>query len=110
MYRLELSVLEDALLGFAGTRTRGLNAMFGLFVAWSGNTIPKTPTPLGPLRCDPARYQARLRRAGWAFVLAGIRWPLSWLRLPMPAAMPMAVLLLMFGAVAGIVPFTPARP
>ena len=92
------------------TRTRVVTAMFGLMVAWFGNMIPKTVTPLEQLRCDPARYEARQRRAGWAFVLAGIGWSLSWLLLPAPAAMPMALLLLMFGTVAGVLPFKPARP
>ena len=92
------------------TRTRIVTAMFGLVIAWSGNMMPKTLTPLARLRCDPARYQARVRRAGWAFVLAGLGWSLSWLVLPMPAALPMAMLLLMFGTVAGVLPLDfPAR-
>ena len=78
--------------------------MCGLIVAWSGNTIPKTLTPLEQLACDPARHQARLRRAGWAFVLAGLGWALSWLLLPIAAALPMAMLLLMFGTLAGVLP------
>ena len=92
------------------TRTRIVTAMFGLVVVWSGNMMPKTLTPLAQLRCDPAHYQARVRRAGWAFVLAGLGWSLSWLLLSMPAAMPMAMLLLMFGTLAGVLPLTfPAR-
>jgi hypothetical protein len=90
-------------------RTRVVSAMFGLIVAWSGNMVPKTLTPLARLRCDPARYQARQRRAGWAFVLAGLGWSVSWLILPMPIALPVAMLLLMFGTVAGVVPLTPVR-
>jgi hypothetical protein len=87
------------------TSTRVVTAFFGLIVAWSGNMMPKTLTPLARMRCDPARSQARQRRAGWAFVLAGLGWSVSWLVLPLPAAMPISMLLLMFGAVAALLPF-----
>lgn len=87
------------------TSTRVVTACFGLIVAWSGNMMPKTLTPLARMRGNPARCQARQRRAGWAFVLAGLGWSVSWLVLPLPMAMPMSMLLLMFCAVAGLLPF-----
>ena len=87
--------------------TRVVTALYGLIVAWSGNMMPKTLTPLARMRCDPARHQVRQRRAGLAFVLAGIGWSVSWMVLPLPAAMPVSMLLLMFAATAALVPFKP---
>ncbi|HET9768227.1 MAG TPA: hypothetical protein VFS60_15340, partial [Thermoanaerobaculia bacterium] len=72
-------------------------AILGLFVAFGGNALPKTLTPLTDLRCDPARVQALQRRAGWTFVLSGLAFSVAWLVLPIAAAEPVSICLLLGG-------------
>jgi hypothetical protein len=90
-------------------------AIFGAFVAFSGNAMPKMLTPLASMRCNPARVQEMQRFAGWTWVITGLAYSLAFLFLPWPMAQPVAVLVLMFGTVAvaarvfGPKRFRPAR-
>ncbi len=52
-------------------------AIAGLFVAFMGNALPKTLTPLSRLQCDPGRVQAFQRFAGWTWVLAGVGYAIA---------------------------------
>ena len=63
-------------------------AILGLFIAFTGNTLPKTLTPLSRLRCDPSRMQAVQRIAGWTWMLAGIGYAFVWLVAPIEVAKP----------------------
>jgi hypothetical protein len=77
--------------------TRLTMAIFGVFVAFSGNAMPKMLTPLASTRCDPGVVQAFQRFAGWTWVITGLVYSLAWLLLPKDAAQPISVLVLLFG-------------
>jgi hypothetical protein len=90
-------------------------AIFGAFVAFSGNAMPKMLTPLASMRCDPGKVQEMQRFAGLTWVITGLAYALAFLLLPWSMAEPIAVLVLMFGTVAvaarvfGPKRFRPAR-
>lgn len=73
---------------------RAAMAITGAFLAVTGNAIPKTLTPLAALNCDPAKFQAARRLAGWMWALAGLAVALAWLTLPINLAETMTFLLL----------------
>lgn len=87
-----LGVIHDADL------SRRMTMVFmGAFIAFIGNGMPKTLTPLSALQCDPARVQAFQRLAGWTWVLSGVAYAIVWLVLPLDLAKPVSVVLLMTG-------------
>lgn len=95
-----LAVKLLAALGAMGSEDlsrRVSMAILGLLVAFGGNAIPKTLTPLAQLRCDPALVQAMQRRAGWTFVLSGLGYTVAWLVLPIAVAEPVSLCLLLGG-------------
>jgi hypothetical protein len=71
--------------------------LMGAFVAFTGNAMPKTLTPLSALQCDAAKVQAFQRVAGWTWMLTGVAFAISWLVLPLDLAKPVSVVLLMSG-------------
>jgi hypothetical protein len=73
---------------------RVIMAITGVFLAVTGNAIPKTLTPLAALHCDPAKVQAAQRLAGWMWALAGLAVAIAWLTLPINSAETMTFLLL----------------
>lgn len=73
---------------------RATMAIGGAFLAFTGNAIPKTLTPLAALHCDPAKVQAVRRLAGWIWALAGLAVAIAWLTLPINLAEAMLFLLL----------------
>jgi hypothetical protein len=73
---------------------RATMAIGGVFLAVTGNAIPKTVTPLASLHCNPAKVQAVQRLAGWIWVLAGLAVAIAWLTLPINLAEAMSFLLL----------------
>jgi uncharacterized membrane protein len=90
-------------------------AIIGAMLAFLGNAIPKTLTPMAATRCDPAKMQSLQRFAGYAWVITGLIFSLVWLFLPKPAAQPLSVMVVLFGTlavavrIAGRKRFTPAR-
>lgn len=72
-------------------------AIFGAFIAFSGNVMPKTLTPLARTRCNPGVVQAFQRFAGWTWVITGLLYSLAWLLLPKDIAQPLSMLVLLFG-------------
>ncbi len=79
---------------------RGMMVILGVFLAFIGNALPKTLTPLSALQCDPARVQAFQRFAGWTWVLTGLGYAMVWILLPMSAAQPTSLVLLVGGMLA----------
>ena len=69
-------------------------AIFGAFLAFSGNATPKMLTPLAQLRCDAGVVQTFQRFAGWTWVVTGL---LYWLFLPQPSAQLLSMMVLLFG-------------
>ncbi len=87
-----LGVIHDADLS-----RRTTMVLMGAFIAFTGNAMPKTLTPLSALQCDAARVQAFQRFAGWTWVLTGVGYAIVWLVLPLDLAKPVSVVLLMSG-------------
>lgn len=65
---------------------RTLMAMSGVLLAYFGNGMPKTLTPLSSLQCDPRVAQAFRRFAGWVWVLAGLAVAVEWIFVPLDVA------------------------
>lgn len=65
---------------------RATMVLVGAFLAFTGNAIPKTLTPLVALQCDASRVQAFHRSVGWTWVLTGLVLAISWLLLPVTLA------------------------
>lgn len=90
-------------------------AILGAMLAFMGNAVPKTLTPMASTRCDPAKVQELQRFAGYTWVVTGLIFSLAWLFLPKPAAQPLSVMVLLVGTAAvavrvvGRKRFTPAR-
>jgi hypothetical protein len=87
-----LGVIHDADLS-----RRMTMVLLGAFIAFTGNSMPKTLTPLSALQCDPARVQAFQRLAGWTWLLTGLAYAIIWLVLPLALAKPVSLVLLMSG-------------
>lgn len=84
-------------LGAAGSADlfeRMMMATLGACVVFTGNTIPKTLTPLPALEQDAARVQALRRFAGWTWVLTGLAFAIAWLALPVDLAEHLSFVLL----------------
>lgn len=79
---------------------RGLMVILGFFLMFTGNAIPKTLAPLASLQCDPAKVQAFQRLAGWTWVLTGLGYAMAWLLMPIDAAQPTSLVLLVCGMLA----------
>lgn len=90
-----LGVFHDADLS-----RRTTMVLMGAFIAFTGNAMPKTLTPLSALQCDAAKVQAFQRFAGWTWVLTGVAYAIIWLVLPLGLAKPVSVVLLMTGMLA----------
>lgn len=90
------------MMGDADVARRSSMAFLGLFLAFLGNSMPKTLTPLSALRCDAAKVQAMQRLSGWTWVLAGLAYALAWLTLPLELAKPVSTALIV-GAMAVVV-------
>jgi hypothetical protein len=92
MVLVSLSVKLAAGLGAAGDvnlSRRATMAILGAFLVFTGNSLPKTLTPLSALQCDAGRAQAFQRFAGWTWVLTGLALAVVWLVLPVKVAEPM---------------------
>lgn len=79
---------------------RGTMVLLGLFMASTGNAMPKTLTPLSATACegDVARSQAFQRFFGWTWTLMGLAFSIVWLTLPLDLAKPVSVTFV-FGAI-----------
>jgi len=82
---------------------RAVMVMVGAFLAFTGNTIPKTLTPLSALRCDPARAQACQRFTGWTWAVTGLAFAMAWLALPEVLAASVSMLLIVSAVSATLV-------
>lgn len=72
-------------------------AMLGIFLVITGNGIPKMLSPLADLRCHAAKVQAFQRFSGWMWVLTGLAFSAIWLLLPLDAAYPLSMMVLLGG-------------
>jgi hypothetical protein len=65
---------------------RALGALLGAVVAGYANAIPKVFPARALQRCPPAADQAARRFAGWAMMLGGLGYMLTWLVAPLDVA------------------------
>lgn len=73
---------------------RATMALIAAFIVFTGNTIPKTLSPLSSRECDAARVQSLQRFAGWTWVLTGLVLALAALVLPVQVAEALSFVLL----------------
>jgi hypothetical protein len=90
------------LLGGEEFSHRMVRALTGLVLAYIGNSIPKTLTPLDRLCCDPARVQAFQRWSGWIWLLAGVGYAIVWLVAPLDLATPISMAVLVIAIALGL--------
>ena len=82
-----LGVLYAEKAGYISGETskRASSIAAGLIVVYYANLVPKTlETRSG--RCSPEKVQATQRFSGWALLLGGLGYSLSWLLLPLERA------------------------
>lgn len=71
---------------------RGAMVLTGVFLAFTGNAMPKMLTPLSAASCcDPVKAQAFQRFVGWVWALSGLSFAIAWLALPLDIANPVAM-------------------
>jgi len=76
--------------------------IMGVFIMVTGNAIPKTLTPLSDFPGDIARAQALQRVVGWALVLSGLAFAITWLVLPRDIATPVSVAVVLVAVIAAM--------
>jgi hypothetical protein len=105
---VRLGVLDGAEL----SRRAGMITA-GLVLAFIGNSLPKTLTPLSAQRCDPARAQTLERWSGWTWMLTGLGYAVVWMVAPFDLAPTVSIALVaaaMLLVVARMISLRRARP
>jgi hypothetical protein len=77
--------------------------MVGAYLAVTGNAMPRMLPPTSSLPCGGARVQAFQRLAGWTWVLCGLGFATAWLALPIDAAEPVSMALVVAAMIVTIV-------
>jgi len=77
--------------------------MVGAYLAVTGNAIPRMLPPTSSMPCGGARVQAFQRHAGWTWVLCGLGYAMAWLALPIDAAGPISMALVVTAMIVTIV-------
>jgi hypothetical protein len=83
-YGLELAV--DRTLVSAIVAERVQHALMGGVLVLVGNFMPKTGNKLSEAGCHPPEAHSVKRLSGWALVLAGFGYSLTWLVAPIGVA------------------------
>lgn len=82
---------------------RTIMIMVGAYLAVTGNALPRMLPPTSSMPCGGARVQAFQRFAGWTWVLCGLGFALAGLALPLDAAAPISVALMVTALIVTIV-------
>ena len=77
--------------------------MVGAYLAVTGNAMPRMLPPTSSMPCSGARVQAFQRHAGWTWVLCGLGYAMAWLALPIDAAGPISMALVVTAMIVTIV-------
>ena len=77
--------------------------MVGAFLAVTGNAIPRMLPPTSSMPFGGARVQAFQRHAGWTWVLCGLGFAMAGLALPIDAAEPISMALVVTAMIVTIV-------
>ena len=89
----------------AETSRRLMQAVIGLILVVSGNSIPKKFDSGCEKKCASSRAQSLRRFAGWTFVIAGLAYSIIWLVVPLPLAGVLSVSIVATSVVLVLVPF-----
>ena len=85
----------------SGRRTTMI--ILGAYLAVTGNAMPRMLPPTSSMPCGGARVQAFQRHAGWTWVLCGLGYAMAWLALPIDAAGPISMALVVTAIIVTIV-------
>jgi hypothetical protein len=77
--------------------------LVGAYLAVTGNAMPRMLPPTSSMPCGGARVQAFQRHAGWTWVLCGLGYAMAWLALPIDAAGPISMALVVTAMIVTIV-------
>jgi hypothetical protein len=77
--------------------------LVGAYLAVTGNAMPRMLPPTSSMPCGGARAQAFQRHAGWTWVLCGLGYAMAWLALPIDAAGPISMALVVTAMIVTIV-------
>jgi hypothetical protein len=77
--------------------------MVGAYLAVTGNAMPRMLPPTSSMPCGGARVQAFQRHAGWTWVLCGLGYAMAWLALPIDAAGPISMAMVVTAMIVTIV-------
>jgi hypothetical protein len=75
----------------------------GAYLAMIGNAMPRQLPPVSSMQCNGARLQAFQRLAGWTWALAGVGFSMAWLALPLDAAQPVSMTMIVAAMIVTIV-------
>jgi uncharacterized membrane protein YeiB len=85
----------------SGKRT--VMIIIGLYLAATGNSLPRLLPPVSAMQGNAARAQAFQRLLGWTWVVFGLGFAIAWLVLPMDAVVPVSVTLVVAAIVVTMV-------
>ena len=77
--------------------------MIGVYLAMTGNAMPRMLPPSSSMPCAASRVQAFQRFAGWTWALCGLGFAMTWLALPIDAATPISMSLVAVSIIVTIV-------
>ena len=80
---------------------RGIAILMGLFIAVSGNAIPKTLARPRDGRVESGRIQALRRTIGWLLTVGGLGFAVVWASVPLSSAV--ALSMGVFGTAIGLI-------
>lgn len=89
----------------AETSKRATQAIIGLVLVVSGNSIPKKLESSCGKECVSTRTQSLQRFAGWTFVIAGLGYSAIWLTTPLPIASTLSISIVATALVLVLIPF-----
>ena len=85
----------------SGRRTTMI--IIGAYLAATGNALPRMLPPVSLMQGNAPRVQAFHRLAGWTWVLGGLGFAAAWLALPIDAALPVSMALVVAAIIVTIV-------
>ena len=77
--------------------------ILGAYLVVTGNALPRMLPPMSSMPGDGVRVQAFHRLAGWTWVLCGLGYAVAWLALPIGAAEPVSMAVVVAAIIVTIV-------
>ena len=89
----------------ADVSERALGVIVGLYLAVTGNYMPKTLYAGATRECDSSKAISLRRFGGWVFVLAGLSYAAIWLTVPIEHAATLSIAVVAGGTSMVVIPF-----